>query len=531
MGCYVIAIGGTGNKILESIVYAACADAFYTTDEKGVRQPIPHLDMLSVDVDAACGNTTRAKRAAEYYEEVRTAFASSPYQRRCFHTALSVDRWSMNLSKRAASVSHMARSHSRDQLLARTLFSTTEAQLEYSEGFRGHPDLGVLFFAEMLGSLEDARASGQPDEMNALLDRMDADIQRGEDVHLILCGSIFGGTGASGIPALSKFLHARYADRREHFIMGSMLMLPYYSVPAANVDETQEIAVNSDEFLDKARTALQYYGMESMVRDSDSDPKGIFDAVYLLGLPPEYFVSTRIYSTGSQSQENDAHMLEWLASRCIAGFMRTGFRGEDAHNIDCYYYQWHTPTFAWASFDEEGSFYQARYGGLLKAAGVYLSECYPTLLRRVKRSSRKAARVHYCAAFFHRLRRFTSAQRAQLENRLNALAQFFGFYVNWLNQVIANMPPPMREADGSCNLVDENAMQALMYVVRDGPDKTACEILQRSMGRLIRSTVPDRHDMGQILRSLGGAECDPRTPDAALAAFLTALMQSVWEHD
>ena len=35
MSSYVIAIGGTGNKILESIVYAACADAFYTVDEKG----------------------------------------------------------------------------------------------------------------------------------------------------------------------------------------------------------------------------------------------------------------------------------------------------------------------------------------------------------------------------------------------------------------------------------------------------------------------------------------------------------------
>ena len=135
--------------------------------------------MLSVDVDAACGNTTRAKRAAEYYEEVRSVFASSPYRHRGFHTEVSVDRWSMNLSKRAASVSHMARSNSRDQLLARTLFSKTEAQLEYSEGFRGHPDLGVLFFADLLAGLEEARKDGLPDEMNALIDRMDRDIEAG----------------------------------------------------------------------------------------------------------------------------------------------------------------------------------------------------------------------------------------------------------------------------------------------------------------------------------------------------------------
>ena len=529
MGCYVIAIGGTGNKILESIVYAACADAFYTFDEQGKQQPVSKLDMLSVDVDAACGNTTRAKRAAEYYEEVRSVFASSPYRHRGFHTEVSVDRWSMNLSKRAASVSHMARSNSRDQLLARTLFSKTEAQLEYSEGFRGHPDLGVLFFADMLAGLEDARRDGLPDEMNALIDRMDRDIEAGQDVRLILCGSIFGGTGASGIPALSKFFHNRYAGKRDRFIMGSMLMLPYYSVPPANVDETQEIAVNSDEFLDKARTALQYYGMESMIRTSDTDPNGVYDAVYLLGLPQEYFVTTRIYSTGSQSQENDAHMLEWLAARCISQFMRTGFRGADAHNIDCYYYQWHTPTFAWASFDEDAALYQARYGGMMKAAAVFFSECYPTFKRRVVRNSRRAGRVPYCAPFFHRTRRFSTAQRTQLESRLDALYQFWAFYANWFQQVLTSLPAAMREADGTNSLLDDEALSAIMRVLQDASSRSDCEAVQRSVGQLVKSAVQDRRDMNAIIRRLGGAECDPRTPDAALAAFITALMDAVYE--
>ena len=55
MGRYVIAVGGTGSKVLESIVYAACADAFSTPGEG----PLPALDLLSVDGDASCGNTTR----------------------------------------------------------------------------------------------------------------------------------------------------------------------------------------------------------------------------------------------------------------------------------------------------------------------------------------------------------------------------------------------------------------------------------------------------------------------------------------
>jgi hypothetical protein len=142
MGCYVLAVGGTGNKILESLVYCAAIDGFYTLDGDGVRMPIPEIHMLSVDVDSACGNTTRAKRAAEYYEDIRQAYESYPARHPGFHTAVLAQRWNMNLSRRAMSVDKLVEGHRRDKLLSRTLFSRTESSLEYSEGFRGHPAAG-----------------------------------------------------------------------------------------------------------------------------------------------------------------------------------------------------------------------------------------------------------------------------------------------------------------------------------------------------------------------------------------------------
>ena len=491
MGCYVIAVGGTGNKVLESMVYAACADAFYTLDSRGRRTPISTLTMLSVDVDAACGNTTRAKRAAEYYEQARKSFDASPLAHQCFHTRLTLKRWSMNLSRRAASIKQMAQSHSGDQLLSRALFSPTEAGLEYSEGFRGHPDLGVLFFSDLLGSLDEARSQGLPDEFNDLIDRMEEDLARGGEVRLLLAGSIFGGTGASGIPALSNYLHARFAADSERFIMGAVLMLPYYSVPAAGVDTSREIAVDSGEFLDKARTALQYYGMEGMIRDGEEDGRGVFDAVYLLGLPPEHFVSARAYSTGSQSQENDAHMLEWLAARCAARFFRTGFRGQDAAHIDCYYYQCHNLRFSWDSFAGEAPLYRARYGALLKSAAVFFSECYPTLRAVFIGSDRRGARVGYVAAYFHRLRRFSSAQRARLSALLEALYHFFAFYTNWLYQLLATLPPAMRGADGGPGYLPQNdlldaavmdALHAVLTLNGSGAEADhACQQVQQGL--------------------------------------------------
>ena len=528
MGRYVIAVGGTGSKVLEAIVYAACADAFSAPGEG----PLPALDLLSVDVDASCGNTTRVKRAAEAYEEARAALAASPYEHACFHTRLSIARWSMNLSRRAASVSQMAARHALDGLLARTLFTRAEADLEYSEGFRGHPDLGVLFFADLLGALEDMRAQGQPDELNAMMDRMRADLDRGETVQVLLTGSIFGGTGASGIPAVSRYLRRRFAGDTDRFVMGAVLMLPYYRVPPAQVDTEREIAVSSDEFLDKARTALQYYGMEGMVRNGAEDASGIFDAAYLLGLPPEHFVSARLYSTGSQSQENDAHMLEWLAARCAARFFSTGFRGDQAHNMDCYYYQWHTPHFCWDSFDTDAALYRVRYGAMMKAAAVYVTECYPALRAFLCDGRRSLGRVGYLAAFFRR--GYPASARARLGARLDGVYRFFAFYINWMHQVLHTLPPAFRlpaegEGNGLMDAATLDALHAALASLGSGaPDEAACRQVQRGLERLVLSPVPDRRDMARVVSALGGG-ARAGGPDEALAAFLDTLLAAVME--
>lgn len=445
MSYYLLAIGGTGNKILEALVYACAADALYTLDEDQRRVPLPIVHALIVDVDAACGNTTRAKQAAEHYEHVRQAFAASRVRHRGFHTQLTVERWNMNLAKRATSVAGMTQNHRRDRLLADSLFSRTEAELRYSEGFRGHPDLGVLFFADLLDNLDALAAEGQPDELLTLLSQMRAEVDAGVTVQVMLVGSIFGGTGASGIPSLSRFLRERFRDRADRFVLSAVLMLPYYDVPATTADETLEIVVKSSAFLDKARTALQYYGMEGMIRAGQDDARGVYDALYLLGLPREAFVTQRNYSTGSQSQENDAHLLEWLAVRCTAQFYRTGFRGADAHNMDCYYYQWHSREVSWASFDAEAALYQNAYGGLIKSAALFFGECYPTLRACVRDDDRRKARtVNYIAAYFHGMGQYGGAQRDQLEALIESLYKLLTFYANWMWQVTRTLPPTLR---------------------------------------------------------------------------------------
>ena len=321
-------------------------------------------------------------------------------------------------------------------------------------------------------------------------------------------------------------------------------MLPYYRVPASLADEDTEIVVKSDDFLDKARTALQYYGMEGMIRDGEQDENGVFDALYLLGLPPEGFVTTCRYSTGSQSQENDAHMLEWLASRCIAKFFRTGFRGGEQHHMDCYYYQLHTPSFCWQSFDQEETLYRRGYGSLLKAAALFFAECYPTLKSCVSLDSRKSARVNYCAPYFaHR----PASEREKLEGLLKTLYTFLNFYANWMIQIVRTLPPILcqpAEAEGHLpenDLLDGEGMDELLLLLTQYGLRTeqrsraemsrAAERIQRELHQLIVRRVPDRQTAAKIIAGLGGGQRLGAGAEGAVCSFLATLLRCAGEEE
>lgn len=309
----------------------------------------------------------------------------------------------------------------------------------------GHPDLGVLFFSDLVARLEEDAAQGKADELLALLREIGAALEAGEKVKVLLCGSIFGGTGAAGIPVLSRALRERFAARRDLLEMGAVLMLPYYHVPPAETEDGEEITVSSGQFLVKARTALSYYGMEGLIRQGLSDEKGLYDAVFLLGLPETHFVTTGNYSTGSQSQENDAHLLEWLATRCVGRFLATDYREREGANINCYYYQMASTRLNWDSFDTEAAAYRRAYGGLMKTALAWRAELYPELRRRLGKRRRLGGRTRAgtrptSAAWAASPRRSWSAWRARRRRWTPCLAGF----VRWMGEVASNLPPQLR---------------------------------------------------------------------------------------
>ena len=68
----------------------------------------------------------------------------------------------------------------------------------------------MFFFADALSRLSERMAQG---EEFPFFERIQAELDQGEDVKVLLVGSAYGGTGMSGIPSLARFLRGRFPVR------------------------------------------------------------------------------------------------------------------------------------------------------------------------------------------------------------------------------------------------------------------------------------------------------------------------------
>lgn len=212
--------------------------------------------------------------------------------------------------------------------------------------------------------------------------------------------------------------------------------------------------------------------------------------------------------------------------------------------MDCYYYQLHTPTFCWQSFDQEETLYRRGYGSLLKAAALFFAECYPTLKSCVSLDSRKSARVNYCAPYFaHR----PASEREKLEGLLKTLYTFLNFYANWMIQIVRTLPPILcqpAEAEGHLpenDLLDGEGMDELLLLLTQYGLRTeqrsraemsrAAEKLQRELHHLVVRRVPDRQTAAKIIAGLGGGQRLGAGAEGAVCSFLATLLRCAGEEE
>lgn len=164
---------------------------------------------------------------------------------------------------------------------------STELNLDMTVGFKGNPNIGSVVFHKLR-------------EMQEYQNFLNAcDPAQGDKV--VIVGSLFGGTGASGIPEL---VHAIRKDKPA-VELGTLLMLTYFSPANKRGD-----VINPGRFNAKTKAAISYY--------KDSGLMTKISKIYYLGDPYPTVVP---YSEGGDTQKNNANMVELLGAMAIEHFV------------------------------------------------------------------------------------------------------------------------------------------------------------------------------------------------------------------
>ena len=163
----------------------------------------------------------------------------------------------------------------------------TELNLDMTVGFKGNPNIGSVVFHDLSNSIT--------------FHKFISLYQPANNDKVIIIGSIFGGTGASGIPEIANAIKNQIPQAD----IATILVLPYFA-PAEN----KEGAIKASRFYSKTKAALSFYE-SSTVKDK-------FSRIYYVG---DFNPTTIAYSEGGSGQKNNANIVELIASIMVEHFI------------------------------------------------------------------------------------------------------------------------------------------------------------------------------------------------------------------
>lgn len=277
---FVLGIGGTGMRCIESLIHLCGMGMFDDTD----------IYLLALDTDKDNGNFARLKEVKESYVKAKGTEASQ-------RTALNDTFFSANIHYYDFSPNYESKSDFKSVFnYGDTKFNNPEqtaiADLVLTEnvenfnlrhGYRAQTHLGSMM---MYHSILEAARSNQNNQLKSYLHKLIQVSQNG-GAKVFILGSVFGGTGASSIPvipqAISKaaeIISNGAANILNNAYFGSTLLTAYFNfkTPTGAELENQKIIATSDKFALNSQVAMMFY-------DDDATVKSTYQKFYMLGTP------------------------------------------------------------------------------------------------------------------------------------------------------------------------------------------------------------------------------------------------------
>lgn len=302
---FLFAIGGTGERVLRSttMLLAAGVPAFNGYD----------IYPIIIDYDADNKDKNRARDILKHYQKInRIAYANHPLSSmpqgdknmgQFFGCAMKemngLDDFVLDFNPGNANLKFRDKigfdQMAGDLLTTRSLIEslydtsddpTTELNLDLTVGFKGNPNIGSVIFHKL----------GDYNEYDAFKSTYNVD--QGDKV--VIIGSLFGGTGASGIPVLAQQIKKDIAN----VDMAALMIQPYFAPEIVKGG-----AINAHLFDSKTKAALNFYERSGI--------KNSMRAVYHIGDPYPTIIP---YCEGGAGQQNNANPVEFISALAIAHY-------------------------------------------------------------------------------------------------------------------------------------------------------------------------------------------------------------------
>lgn len=280
MRLFIFAIGGTGSRVLKSLVMLSAAGV-KPLNENG--EPMTDFEIVPVIIDPhkSCADLKRTETLLNAYCQLRRQIHGDKVNAEGFFatkieklhdlagasTRTIDDSFVMNLN---AVEHHKFRDfigydtmNQPNQALTSLLFADYQLENKMSIGFVGSPNIGSVALNEIKDS----------EEFKAFANVFTA----GDRIFFI--SSIFGGTGAAGFPIMVKNIRqAQNTQLNNKEVLrrapiGGLTMLPYFAIDKSHDAGDQRI--NTADFIIKTQSALEYYD-NTLTGSGESSVNAIF---------------------------------------------------------------------------------------------------------------------------------------------------------------------------------------------------------------------------------------------------------------
>ncbi len=307
----LICAGGSSQRVLSAVLHLCAA---------GLGPP--EIRVVIVDPDRANGSGAQVQDLVDRYVQCQTRFGGKLGPGlNLFGTKLDL----LDAEGSTPGVKVWSPVDSRDKLadiinydnlsssatpadVAHLFFTPEEIRMPLDKGFMGHTAVGAA--AMTLVSL-----AGETQPWKQIVEKIRGDVTAGGS-RVMIVGSVFGGTGASAIHPLVRFLRTAPQTNKERLRIAATAIVPYFrfddsTAAAGTIAST--LAAQATWFPLRTKSAVEFYRHLQERKDFD------FNAIFWVGDNAPVPVD---YAEGGPRQRNPAHHVDLLAALATLEFFK-----------------------------------------------------------------------------------------------------------------------------------------------------------------------------------------------------------------